>query len=272
MYQIINTTTISNIKTYSHTINNININIGKIQGNRINMEDYYIIENYYDLTIIGVFDGHGGTSMSKNIYAEFTPINKLIYSYYSNTIKYNTLVRSLSKCFLKLDKKLIHYTNQGTTISILYISNKYIYHINLGDSKMIYVYNNNILYENELHRPNIESERKRILKTTYIFNNRINNQLSLSRSIGDYKYKFIKNKYNGIKSPVSCIPSFKKITIKDNSYCILSTDGFWDYIDYKDILQIIEFEESIKNSITKLILHAIKNGSNDNIILIILKL
>lgn len=274
MYQLINkeNRNENEIELYSYNLNNLNINIGKIQGNRTNMEDFYIIENYYDLTIIGIFDGHGGTSISQHIYKEFNPINKLIYNYYSNIITYKILIQSLKKKFIKLDKLFINYKDQGSTISILYISNKTIYHINLGDSKMIYIYNNNIVYENEIHRPTIPSERKRILKTSYIINNRINNKLSLSRSIGDYNYKFINNKYDGIKSAVSCIPSFKTITIKNNSYSILSTDGLWDYVNYKDIIKIINLDQSIKSCINKLILHAIKNGSNDNIILILLKL
>ena len=56
------------IKFYNYSINNIPISIGKIQGNRISMEDYYFIDNYKELIIIMVFDGHGGEIISTNIY------------------------------------------------------------------------------------------------------------------------------------------------------------------------------------------------------------
>jgi len=271
------------IKFYNYSINNIPIEIGKIQGNRISMEDYYFIDTYKELIIIMIFDGHGGKTISTNIYKYLNDLHELIYRYYLSKISYKSFINSINKFFVILDKLFIKYKNEGSTISIIYVSNKTIYHVNLGDSKMIYInksnnilYHNvlyhNILYQSKQHRPNNYNEAKRILKNNTINNNRIDNKLSVSRTIGDYTYKLYNNKYNGILSPVSCIPSYKSITIENNSYIILATDGFWDYITNNEILKIINLNDTHKNYVNNLIFKAIQNGSNDNIILILLEL
>ena len=261
------------IKFYNYSINNIPIEIGKIQGNRISMEDYYFIDTYKELIIIMIFDGHGGKTISSNIYKYLNNLHELIYNYYLTKISYKSFINSINNFFVTLDKLFIKYKNEGSTVSIIYISNNDIYHINLGDSKMIYINkSNNILFQSKQHRPKNYNEAKRILKNNTINNNRIDNKLSVSRTIGDYTYKLYNNKYNGIISPVSCIPSYKSITIQNNSYIILATDGFWDYITNDEIFKIINLNDTHKNYVNNLIFKAIQNGSNDNIILILLKL
>ena len=266
------------IKFYNYSINNIPISIGKIQGNRISMEDYYFIDNYKELIIIMVFDGHGGEIISTNIYKYLNDLHELMYRYYLSKISYKSFINSINKFFVTLDKLFIKYKNQGSTLSIVYISNKIIYHINLGDSKMIYINKSNnityhnIIYQSKQHRPNNYKEARRILKNNTINNNRIDNKLSVSRTIGDYTYKLYNNKYNGIISPVSCIPSYKSITIENNSYIILATDGFWDYITNDEIFKIINLNDTHKNYVNNLIFKAIQNGSNDNIMLVLIEL
>ena len=137
---------------------------------------------------------------------------------------------------------------------------------------MFYIYKNKILYQSLIHRPNIIKEKHRIEKNTYIKNNRIENKLLLSRSIGDYNYKFINNKYNGIKSPVICIPYFEKFNKISNSFILMATDGLWEFIDNKTLIDLLKIDVPSNLIINKLINLAIKNGSNDNILAILIEL
>lgn len=255
-------------------------NLCRIQGNRNSMEDYYyidIIDN--NIKILGLFDGHGGNDISYSIPKHLKNINKYFIAYKLNKLKKSLFVHHINKEFLKIDKKLYNDKNykQGSTAILLYIFPLEIIVINLGDSKTIFFdqfFQNK--FETVTHRPNLYNEYKRIINSNNHVVNingtyRINGQLSLSRSFGDYQFKMFKNKYNGINSPISIIPDIYFFPIKHKYIIIIGTDGFWDYITINDIKNIImKYNIDEINLISeKLILNCIKNGSNDNISLII---
>jgi serine/threonine protein phosphatase PrpC len=82
--------------------------------------------------------------------------------------------------------------NQGCTACVVLITKNYLYCANAGDSRAILCPNDNA--ENEIiklsndHKPNVEEER--ILEAGgYVEKGRIQGQIGVSRSIGDWKYK-----------------------------------------------------------------------------------
>ena len=251
------------------------------QGNRMNMEDFHIIEIFMDIKIFGLFDGHNGKNISKKISMLSKNFNKYIYKYFKKNINYNEFIKIINNKFIELDKQLFNnIINQGSTLHILYIHDNDILIINLGDSKT-QIYDNQFkcIFETIQHRPDNNIEKKRIENTKFpIINNngifRINNEISLSRSFGDFKYKIINDSYNGIESAISIIPNIYNFNISyEYSYLIIATDGFWDFINNDEIYSVfIKYYLSKLEEIAKILIRiSINNGSNDNISIIIIK-
>ena len=246
------------------------------------MEDHFIIDIIDNIKILGVFDGHGGKDISFNIHTQLDQINKLIIKFNKGDISKDILILKLENEYIKLDKYFYnkYRKKQGSTAHIVYISNSFIIFINLGDSKGIYLDSKfNILIQTELHRPENLLEKERIYRNNCeVINNsgiyRINNELSLSRSFGDYKYKFIKEKYDGKNSSIISIPDIYFSDIVLNSYILIATDGLWDYIKNEEIIKIIKSisSENLNLIVKKIIMKSIDNGSNDNITAILLKI
>ena len=253
---------------------NINCSMGRIQGNRSNMEDFYLIDSIDNLSIFALFDGHKDKNIANYLKNNVVLITNIILQYRSN----KNFKEKISKEFIKIDKYL--YNNEflgGSTCLILYILPNYNIYINLGDSKGISIIENEIYFSTICHRPNnpIESIRIKNNKFNITSNKgvyRIDNILSLSRSFGDFKYKLINGEYNGINSAISVIPDiYINNNIPKSQYFILGTDGLWDYICNDNILHILNTKNKINTIVKSLILEAIKNGSNDNITIIVIK-
>lgn len=248
---------------------NIKCSIYSTRGNKDKMEDVYVINNEDGIFLAGIFDGHGGDEiaiyLSKNIKSVKDIIGNPTY------LDYN----KINKFFINMDKdilKLYPNTNSGSTCTLVIIVNDHILFINLGDSTSIY-FNSKIYYKTKPHRPNKNVETNRILlSNNFITNNngtyRINNSLAVSRSFGDYKYKFIGGKYNGVISASSIIPSISILNKINKSKIIMGSDGLFDFIDDEDIL----FYRKKTNYPVNIINKAIKYGSKDNIMLIMIDL
>ena len=254
----------------------------RIQGNRKSMEDNYYIDIIENIKIIALFDGHGGDDISNILPKLLKNVNKYILEFKNLKIDLENLSKKISKEFIFIDKILIKkFLNRiGSTAIILYILDNNIISINLGDSKTIFI--DHLLkkkFETNIHRPNEIIEYYRIINSNnkVTLNNkiyRINNQLSVSRSFGDFRLKILNSKYNGINSAVSVIPDIYNFLIDENLFIIVATDGFWDYIKYHEIIDIIKkYNSDDTNKIShNLILKSIENGSNDNISLIFMKI
>jgi len=267
-------------------IGNIFSSIGKYQGKRANMEDISIIDKLGDdIIVFALFDGHSNFSKLDhkkmvncilNIVSEF---DRNLY----NKIEFSQKLKML---FRKTDLSIYEANRQcrgGTTAIFLLLTHHYNIIINLGDSKVVHLNSQSkkIHIETIQHRPNLKSEYERIFNTNFnvTYNHgtyRINNELSLSRSIGDFKYKLVNEKYDGHMSSVSVEPNVyiykSQATINHNNYYVLASDGFWDFIKTSKIINIIrQNEHKTFNKIIELLTkEAIKNGSNDNITIIII--
>uniref|UniRef100_A0A6C0IVZ5 PPM-type phosphatase domain-containing protein n=1 Tax=viral metagenome TaxID=1070528 RepID=A0A6C0IVZ5_9ZZZZ len=260
------------INNYLYSNINLDIFVGNTIGNRCHMQDFYYIDEYKELIIISLADGHGGSDISNNLSKNLNILYDIVLLFDDKLVSKKIFEKKINKFFLYLDNKFKKFKNQGSTLSIVILSTKYIYHINLGDSNMVYVKNNSIIHNSIIHRPNNKSESLRIKKSYDITNNRIDSSLSFSRSIGDYKYKIYNDKYDGILSAISVIPSINYFNRLSDSYIIFSTDGFHDFIDINNVINILNKHTIDNQIINKLINYTIQKGSNDNITLIIIKI
>ena len=142
--------------------------------------------------------------------------------------------------------------------------------LNLGDSRMVILYNNNVYKQITTdHKPDHHIEKHRLEKmggeiykdSEGVF--RIGD-LSLSRAFGD-----------GDNAPyISQLPDiyYKKIT-PDTRYIVMACDGLWDVINPDELNTI--FDEFSKLNVDNLAISlaelALKKGSTDNVSIIVIE-
>ena len=243
---------------------------------KTNQDSILIINNIFNLKfdIFGIMDGHGlnGHLVSnfvkeqiKEIFTnQKTFISKSTFGNLTEEEIYKQLTKNnnslIKKIFKKINKNLTYQrfdiSNSGTTCNLLIHLNSFLICINIGDSRCIILkllnsVKSNFEYEKMSfdHKPNIESEKKRIEllegeirqdknKETnefegpfrVYFRNEKFPGIAISRSIGDFDAE---------KIGVICEPDIN-IKIMENSFKIgiLGSDGVWDVMDENDIIQI----------------------------------
>jgi len=278
---------VSNLQTYDiesekNNINNYYYGIAITQGARRNMEDKYIIDIFLDNPIFIILDGHRGSYVSdyckKNLMRILKNLNENM-EHHSDIIKnFKILFSNLIK---ELDKELSKYSmehNSGTTITIIYILHNYIFSINLGDSKAILIHKN---FEHEQltveHKPYAPIEKKRIVKAHgTVINNRINNDIAISRALGDFRYK----NQDSLKPHEQLISNIPHISVyaRNNTekYIVLSSDGTWDIFTNQKLVDYINKLHKdniydIKDIANTIVKKSIKEGNSDNTTLCLIK-
>jgi serine/threonine protein phosphatase PrpC len=93
---------------------------------------------------------------------------------------------------------------------------------------------------------------------------RLNGVLAVSRAIGDHDLK-----HKGLSS----VPHFnKKMLSAKDKFCVIASDGIWDEVSNDKAFDIAKECDNAKTYAKKLMEAAIKNGSSDNISVIVIKL
>jgi len=242
--------------------------------------------NYNSINVFSVFDGHGGKDVAKYLNSHLIPFFTNEKSNY-NITEHSTFKKYIIKVFdhieNKLEKKFKNFSyNVGSTalIVIFYKKNDSIYYdvINVGDSRTILCNKHNKAIALSIdHKPNVESEKKRIESMGGIieYDNpdwRIQG-LSVSRAFGDMD----------AKPYVISKPDIYKYKLKlSDKFIVIACDGLWDVMQNQDVVNFINNKlksinhldnlssNSKKNIAYELANHAINNGSYDNISIIII--
>lgn len=86
------------------------------------------------------------------------------------------------------------------------------------------------------HKPELESESQRILSAGgFVRHGRVNGSLSLSRAIGDYRFK-----RNSLKKPweqlVSPMPDVTISRRQPGSFLIMACDGVWECVSQDQLM------------------------------------
>ncbi len=134
-----------------------------------------------------------------------------------------------------------------------------------GDTRFCLVKNGKIAFISNEHKPEDESEKKRIENAggTVSFTSgawRINGSLAVSRSFGDLDYQ----------PSVSAEPEVKHFQLDGSEdYFIIGCDGLWETLDLNDLCNYVYEQsnsaQSNANMAEVLVKKAQNNGSNDNI-------
>ena len=230
------------------------------------MEDFILSINNFDHEVLHhlfcVFDGHGGDETAKLCVKKFPEIFRKCLlenpSNYELAIKNSFYI--MDQEIAKMDKK-----ETGNTGTIVFINNKILYCANIGDSSCCLLGKTNEFITIEDKCTNDEEKIRIEKEGGKVIEDRINGTLNISRCFGDYD---LKNK--GLTSE----PHITKKLIDNNlNYCILASDGVWDFLNLDDVSKITNENKNNFNDIAKIIVQtAMRKGSEDNISCIVIEL
>lgn len=252
-----------------------------------------------EITLFGIFDGHGGYEVSTKA-KELLP--KEIHSKITLSTNEQFIKTSLIECFEKTDKelmtKLTECDDMGSTCTVCFITknrtNRILYCANLGDSHAYLVSNIKATRLTQEHKCDNESEVERLKEVNaMIFNNRLFGQLALTRAFCDRKMKphgllatpavnSVVIKETAPKTSIydkneSEIPVVNNNNQEHDLYLVIASDGIWDVTNDEDLMRIfvrenLGMEKSTKTLCKTLLDYAIENGSTDNISVVVVKL
>jgi serine/threonine protein phosphatase PrpC len=230
--------------------------VSAMQGWRMNMEDAHIsLPDFTEKTaLFAIFDGHGGPEVAK-FCSKYMPIE---LKKNANFELQNYKV-ALEEVFLKMDALLMseeggdllrEFKNDpengnsfaGCTANVVLITQTEIYVANAGDSRAyIYTTDGTVIPMSTDHKPDQDIEKSRIQKAGgYVSEGRVNDNLNLSRAIGDLEYK----KNPALKPEQQIISAFPDIVAKpieiNHNFILLGCDGVWETLSAKDICTLIE--------------------------------
>ena len=247
------------------------------------------------LKMFGVFDGHGGGECSKVVSKKIVKwlMDSVAWKEYESQRQENIpatesdtdlmVKAALFETFNSADTQpeMTGFKDQGTTCIIVVITSTSCIIANCGDSKaVLYGEDFEILMETTEHRPDDPKERRRIIKNGgYIWDDRVCGDLSLTRALGDIKYKMLNPeiqdlvKGSGEKVTgdlISACPDITIFPIDDVKKILLICDGYTECEDIDGITRVLsKSKKSSKDTekitgIQSLMQSSIEWGSKDN--------
>jgi len=231
---------------------------------RRSMEDEHVIIDGFgghaDQGYFAIYDGHGGRGA-----VDFTAKN--LHKNLQDILEGNPDMdpsEALRQSYLMTDKQMGETQIQfsGTTsISALIRTTKdgsrKLYSANAGDARSVLCRNGTAERLSYDHKGSDEGETKRIIDAGgFVVVNRVNGILAVTRSLGDH----------AMKDYVIGDPFLTTTTLDpSDTHLILACDGLWDVINDQDAIDLILPENDAQKMSEKLLLHALRNGSTDNI-------
>lgn len=226
----------------------------------------------------GVFDGHGGVNASsfveKNIVAY---LKKELEECNSSTLTQEGVFSAIKKCFIKLDED--YTNNDGTTATVAIRLAGKIFVANVGDSRTILIDKQGIVVQaTEDAKPSMQKYIDKIIKLGgFVFPwkgaFRVNGVLAVARAIGDKEV--VGDSGRCCISPNPKITCYSEEDFK-GGHMVLVCDGVTDVGSSneigKGIYEMAQRNESVQDMSTKIVYHALQNGSKDNITAVVVKL
>lgn len=247
------------------------------QGKRISQEDFFSVfsfdsENFAKFGYL-VIDGHGGKDSGQFVNENlFKLLNE-------NLLNVQTVAEAkvlISESFKELEFmwKAVRLDNSGACILLcLDIGDTYLF-ANCGDCRAIVVYGKGTSdygsYDTITtdHVPMLSTEHKRILNAGLaVINERVNGELAVSRSLGDFEYKG--ESENPEYHAVTVVPEFFS-TPKSNAKIVLMTDGIHQKLSMRRIVDLCENSSDNENFVKIMMQECLEKGTEDNFTLIII--
>ena len=217
------------------------------------------------MCFFGVFDGHSGRRA-----CEFARDNlpREVQAELANAEPEEALRRA----FLKTDEDFLKIAckeglGDGSTAITALVRGRTLWVANAGDARAILVSGSTAIAMSEDHKPNRESERRRITKAggTVVFMGcwRVNGVLATSRGFGDRE----------LKKVVSAEPEIRHRTLMEgDDYLVLASDGIWDVLSNQIVADIVARSGGCRAAATAVTEEALRRGSMDNVTAVVISL
>jgi len=132
-----------------------------------------------------------------------------------------------------------------------------LYCANCGDARAVLCRSLQAIRLSYDHKGTDEAETKRIQDAGgFIVLNRVNGVLAVTRSLGDHT----------MKDYVISDPYISEYELtEEDSHLVLACDGLWDVISDQEVCDIVVKEQEAQRMSDLLLVHALRQGSTDNI-------
>lgn len=237
--------------------------VSAMQGWRTTMEDAHIA--YPNLRpgigLFGVFDGHGGAEVARFCAKFFSDQLTKNKNFQEEKFKL-----ALEETFLKMDELMQTPEGQtqlgslrvqtedssknsaGCTAIVVLITKTEMYCANAGDSRAyVYEADGKATPMSFDHKPTLEGEQRRITQAGgYVSEGRVNDNLNLSRAIGDLEFKRNSSK-KATEQIIIALPDVVVYKLeKKPRFVIMGCDGIWETTQAQQICD--KLYPKIKNS------------------------
>lgn len=249
------------------------------RGKRAYMEDRFVIEhvgstsmdkeNSIPITLLAVFDGHGGSAASQFCSDWISSYIRKKNDYYPDNISL-----AVESAFIKIDSDFVSSgLLDGTTACAVTIVGKRIMCCNSGDSRAIIVKKDGSVVSLSIdHKPDRDDETKRINdlggRVIHWGRWRVEGVLAVSRSIGDAK----------LKPYVTAEPEIVEHGVEnDDLFLVIASDGVWDTMSSDLVAKFVIVntcnivnkslevnDKLLRWTACQVCKRARENGSNDN--------
>jgi len=235
---------------------------------RRTMEDAHIeIDGFGDdptAGYFGIYDGHGGRGAVDYVVKK---LHENFQQCYTNTA---TIADAWHESYKTTDAQLnenkVMYA--GTTSVTAFIRKKdgerWLHVANVGDARAVLNRGGKAERLTVEHKGSDEAEGKRIVDAGgFIVLNRVNGILAVTRSLGDC----------AMKDYVIGDPYTQDVLLNDSdTHLILACDGLWDVCTDQAAVDLLAEEKDAEAMAKKLLIYALKNGSTDNISVMVILL
>lgn len=234
--------------------NGLRFAFSSMQGWRSNMEDAHIAQAdiVEGVHLFAVFDGHGGAEVAKYCGSHFVTELKQNKNFLDKKYK-----EALEETFLKMDELLITPEGEkaikqlkkdsemksyaGCTANVCLVTATEIYCANAGDSRAVVFEGGEMVSLSSDHKPDHEKELARIKAAGgYVSEGRVNDNLNLSRAIGDFEYK----RNSSLDAKKQIITAFPDVMVyartKKLKFLLMGCDGIWETKTGKEICEILD--------------------------------
>ncbi|KAF1743855.1 hypothetical protein MXB_5506, partial [Myxobolus squamalis] len=277
-------TPITDKKNEEGSNDQLKYSVCSMQGWRNNMEDDHAVclsfsEEHPDWSYFSVFDGHAGAAAS--LYCASFLLNKIRTKF--SEISQNPMELSISDEYLGIDETtpqeiqnlivalhdaFIHLDadmktahagtdaqiQAGTTALALIVTDHYLIFANCGDSRAILCRDGKYFFGTKDHKPNLQSERNRIIQAggSVSLDNRVNGNLAVSRALGDFGYK----NNDSLKAIEQCVSPEPTITLllRDtlDEFAVLACDGIWDVMNNDKVAKFVHNRMKVNSNLVEI--------------------
>lgn len=262
--------------------NELQYGVASMQGWRCEMEDAHYAktglgENWSDWSYFAVFDGHAGVSVSAHCAKHL-----LDCILQTEDFQQKNFIKGIREGFLNLDENMrtipdLYYgvDKSGTTAVCAFVGPENIFIANCGDSRAILCRNGEPVFSTQDHKPILPGEKERIMNAGgSVMIQRVNGSLAVSRALGDYEYKNVKDK-GQCEQLVSPEPEiFCLDRDPADEFLVLACDGIWDVMTNEDVCRYVQNRLRVTSDLKKVTNSVIDTcffkGSRDNMSIIII--